>query len=322
MLSRSAERIYWLARYLERTENTARLVSIYMNFLMDMPRDVQMGWVTLVHIIGGRDAFNKLYKSDTERNVCLFLLTDLNNSASLLSSLSFARENIRTSRELLPDEAWELVNEMYLFAKSGQDNILNRRERYLFLQHIIQQCQRFTGLLSGAMCKDNPYGFIRLGRSLERADMTTRILDIGTLLLAEDRSNQIRQYESIIWMNILKSVSALLMYRQQVRSRIKGHDVLTYLLKDTSLPRSVGCCIKEMVTCINELPNHNNLPEYLQVLEQYLNQIKINESSQLQIHEILDVIQKHLGEINNQICQHWFLVNGQPLASSAQQENS
>ncbi|MEQ1529924.1 MAG: alpha-E domain-containing protein, partial [Methylococcales bacterium] len=163
MLSRSAERIYWLARYLERTENTARLVSIYMNFLMDMPRDVQVGWYTLVHIIGGKEEFDQLYKVANERNVCRFLLTDLNNSASLWSSLSFARENIRTSRELLPDEAWELVNEMYLFAKTSQENIVNRRARFLFLESIINNCQRFTGLLSGAMSKDSPYSFIRLG---------------------------------------------------------------------------------------------------------------------------------------------------------------
>ncbi len=307
MLSRSAERVYWLARYLERTENTARLVSIYMNFLMDMPRDVEMGWYTLVHIIGGRDAFNKLYLSPNESNVCQFLLTDLKNSASLLSSLSFARENIRTSRELLPDEAWELVNEMYLFAKASEKNIDNRRERVLFLEKITHQCQRFTGLLSGSMSKDNAYGFIFLGRSLERADMTTRILDIGSLLLAEDQTDEIHQHESIIWMNILKSVSALLMYRQQVRSRITGHDVLTYLLKDKHFPRSVGCCIREMTICINELPNHNDLPDYLLKLEQYLDGININESTQLQVHEILDVIQKQLGEINNQISAHWFL---------------
>ena len=114
MLSRSAERLYWLARYLERTENIARLVSVHMNLLMDLPKGVEMGWRQLIMITASEQAFNKSYNSANERNITRFLLADADYQGSLFSSLSAARENIRTSRELLPDEAWEQVNEMYL----------------------------------------------------------------------------------------------------------------------------------------------------------------------------------------------------------------
>jgi uncharacterized alpha-E superfamily protein len=307
MLSRSAERLYWLARYLERTENIARLVSVHMNLLMDLPKGVEMDWRQLIMITASEQAFHEKNNIANERNITRFLLADADYQGSLFSSLSAARENIRTSRELLPDEAWEQVNEMYLFAKNNLDTVVNRRQRVLFLNEILKGCQRFTGLLSGYMSHNHPYRFIRLGVNLERADMTSRILDLASLLLSESRSEEMRQYETILWMNILKSLNALLMYRQHMRSRVQGGDVLNYLLLDTNLPRSVGCCIAEMAGCINELPNSNDLPEKLKELEAYVQAINARQTTQKQLREILDGLQNKLGDLHGQIAENWFL---------------
>jgi len=310
MLSRSAERLYWLARYLERTENIARLVSVHMNLLMDLPRGVEMGWQQLIRINATEQDFYENNKVVNERTVTRFLLTDSSYLGSLFSTLSAARENIRTSRELLPDEAWEQVNEMYLYTKKNLDSIANRRSRVLFLNEILKGCQRFTGLLSGYMSHNNPYRFIRLGRNLERADMTSRILDLASLLLSESRSDEMRQYETILWMNILKSLNALLMYRQQMRSRINGDDVLNFLLLDKNLPRSVGCCIAEISYCINNLPNHDALPERVVELEGYVQAIDTHQTTQVQLRGILDDLQNKLGELHGQIADNWFLGAG------------
>ena len=307
MLSRSAERLYWLARYLERTENIARLVSVHMNLLMDLPKGVEMGWQQLIRINGSEQEFHEKYNAVNERNVTRFLLTDASHLGSLFSSLSAARENIRTSRELLPDEAWEQVNEMYLFAKDNLDTIVNRRNRVLFLNEIMKGCQRFTGLLSGYMSHNHPYRFIRLGRNLERADMTSRILDLASLLLSESRSSEMRQYETILWINILKSLNALLMYRQTMRSRVQGDDVLNFLLLDTSLPRSVSCCLLEISECVNKLPNHNAVPDKLVELEAYVQAIDTRQTTQLQLRGILDDLQNKLGGLHGQIAENWFL---------------
>ena len=307
MLSRSAERLYWLARYLERTENIARLVNVHMNLLMDLPKGVEMGWQQLIRINGAEQEFHEKYKSVNERNVTRFLLTDSSYLGSLFSSLSAARENIRTSRELLPDEAWEQVNEMYLFAKENIDTVVNRRNRVLFLNEILKGCQRFTGLLSGYMSHNHPYRFIRLGRNLERADMTSRILDLASLLLSESRSYEMRQYETILWINILKSLNALLMYRQTMRSRVQGDDVLNFLLLDTSLPRSVSCCLLEISECVNKLPNHNAVPDKLVELEAYVKAIDTRQTTQLQLRGILDDLQNKLGDLHGQIAENWFL---------------
>ncbi len=307
MLSRSAERLYWLARYLERTENIARLVSVHMNLLMDLPFGVEMGWLQLVRINASEREFYEKYKAANERNVTRFLLIDETNLGSVFSSLRAARENIRTSRDLLPDEAWEQVNEMYLFVKNHKDTIHMRSKRVFFLNEILKGCQRFTGLLSGYMSHNHPYRFIRLGKNIERADMTSRILDLASLLLAESRSDEMREYETILWVNILKSLNAQLMYRQQVRSSVKGDDVLNFLLLNTSLPRSVGYCIVEIADSINNLPNNDALPDDVVKLHAYVQTIDTRQATQTQLREILDELQNKLGELHERISNNWFM---------------
>lgn len=307
MLSRSAERIYWLARYLERTENTARLVSVYMNLLLDLPKNVEMGWQQLVRITGSEQAFYDKHKSAQERNVVRFLLTDLQHPGSLFASLSYARENMRTTRELLPDEAWEQVNEMHLFAKNHLDTVVSRRGRVIFLTEIMKGCQRFTGLLSGYMSHNAPYRFIRLGRNIERADMSSRILELAALLLSESRSEEMRHYENILWMNVLKSLNALLMFRQQSQRRIEGGAVVNYLLRDPELPRAFACCLGEMAEAIDHLPNNDRLPLKIRDLQSYVADIDTELTDQQQLRRILDALQTHLGDLHNEISANWFL---------------
>lgn len=307
MLSRSAERLYWLARYLERTENTARLVNVYMNLLFDLPMGVEIGWRNLLNICGAEEAFFQRFETPSEQNTVRFLLADAGNPASLFSSLSYARENIRTSRDLMPDEAWQQVNEMYLYARSHLEAVANRRGRVLFLQEMQQGCQRFTGFLSGAMSHDAPYSFIRLGRNIERADMTTRILDIGSILLDEGRSDTLRQYESALWINVLKSLSALLMYRKHIRSHVKGAEVLDYLLKDLNFPRSVRHCLQVAGECIEKLPACGALQVKLSALDDHLLAIDTRQLDPQQLHQLLDAIQSQLAEVHQQIAATWFL---------------
>ena len=306
MLSRSAERLYWLARYLERTENTARLVSATMNLIYDLPFGVELGWQNLLTICAVEEAFNQRFKNPTEQNITRFLLADLGNSGSLMSSLSFARENIRTSRELMPDEAWEQVNEMYLYANKNIDHLSGRRGRVVFLQEIMRGCQRFTGFMAGSMSRNDSYRFICLGRNLERADMTTRIMDFGTVLLAENRSHKMREFESILWINLLKSLSALLMYRQHVRHRIKGEDVLTYLLKNPDFPGAVVHCLQKIAHCVKLLPNAEALSRQLADLERHLQAIDIERNTPLELHRALDSLQSEFNQLHQQIAETWF----------------
>ncbi len=309
MLSRSAERLYWLGRYLERSENTARLISVYMNLMFDLPMNVEISWRNLLTIFGDQQRFQQLYDLPNEQNIMRYLLTDGNNAGSLYSSLNFARENIRTSRELMPDEAWQQVNEMYLLIKNKTDSASHRRGRVVLLAEIMRGCQRFTGFLTGAMSQDDAFRFIKLGRNIERADMTTRILDIGSLLLADDRSDKIRQYETTLWINVLKSLSALLMYRKHRRLRISSGDVLDYLIKDHNFPRSVVHCINEVKASYRFLPRSEGLADNLEHLSIELVAMDFYHIKPDGLHDLLDNIQLKLGIAHNQIADTWFLAS-------------
>lgn len=306
MLSRSAERLYWLARYLERTENTARLISATMHLIYDLPYGVEMGWHNLLNICGVEAGFYQRFKNPSEHNTTRFLLADTGNPGSLLSSLSAARENIRTSRELMPDEAWELVNEMYLYANNHLDSLSNRRGRAQYLQEIMAGCQRFTGFIYGAMSRNDAYRFLCIGRNIERADMTSRIMDFGSVLLAENRSHKMREYETILWINVLKSLSAVLMYRKQVRQRIKGEDVLDYLLKNPDFPRAVLHCLDEIAHCIKRLPNATALFPHLEALENRILAVDLRQTPPGELHALLDDLQTRFDDLHRRIAAAWF----------------
>jgi len=174
MLSRVAERLYWTARYLERAENTGRLVRVFSSMMLDLPNGVGLNWRQLVDVSGAHEYFDRNYRSSGERNVIKFMLSDTDTQGSVISSLAMARENIRTTRDLVPSEGWEHVNELYLFARKKLTGKTLLKDRHEFLSEIIMRCQQITGLLAGTMSHGPAYQFVRVGRNLERADMTTR----------------------------------------------------------------------------------------------------------------------------------------------------
>jgi uncharacterized alpha-E superfamily protein len=307
MLSRSAERLYWLAKYLERTENTARILGVYTNLLFDLPKEIELSWPTLLTVFDANETFSHSYTEQNEQNILRFLLSDTDNPSSLFSSLNYARENIRTSREHLPYEAWQLVNEMFLYVKKNVGSANNRRGRVLIFKEIMRGCQRFSGFLSGAMSHDAAYVFIRMGRNLERADMTTRILDISSVLLADDLSDKVKQYENTLWLNVLKSLSAVLMYRKHCYYRINSADVLDYLLNDMRFPRSVNHCITEVEKCMTMLPRSDQSVIDLKALSDFLMTHDYSKIDHEQLHHLLDHIQLRLGLTHNQIANTWFL---------------
>ena len=179
MLSRVAERFYWMARNIERAENTARLLNAYNLLMLDLPRGVGLSWSQLVDISGSQDIFASRYRRASERNVLGFILSERDNPGSIITCVSMARENVRTTRDIMPSEGFEQVNELLLFVRRRLASRNANKNVYNFLAEVVQRCQGITGLLAGTMSHDAAYQFVRLGRNLERADMTTRVLDVG-----------------------------------------------------------------------------------------------------------------------------------------------
>ncbi|MAN51591.1 MULTISPECIES: alpha-E domain-containing protein [Marinimicrobium] len=320
MLSRVAERIYWMSRYMERSENVARLVNVNSHLLMDLPRGIRVGWGSLIKISGTGDYFNR---GDTEeadeRTVVRFMLSDRDNPASLLNSLSWARENARITREIIPMEAWELINNLYLEVKDNLSKSVARRERNRVLHTVIASIQQFTGLLAGCMSHNSAYDFIRIGRNLERADMTTRIVDAGSANLLPHLSGEedvLEPYDNILWMSVLRSLSAYQMYSQHVQDRVNAEDVVTFLLQDGMFPRSVSHSLGELESCLHKLPNSDEALRAVTGVRRRLRSANIPELLESGLQEYVDNVQLEVADIHRQIANTWFL----PVAPQAQSQ--
>lgn len=307
MLSRVAERIYWLSRYIERIENTARLAKVHSQLMFDLPRSVKLSWYTLVQITSNEAYFESNYDAKTEKNVMTMMLADRENSASLISSLWWARENIRTTRDSLPRDAWIYVNELYLIVRDNADDFSVRSKRNVLLTKIIRRCQAFNGMLYGTMNDNDAFHFIRLGVAMERADMTSRILDVGGFFAAqEEKSDEIIQYESILWANILHSIGVYFMYRQNCRKEINGDGVVDFLIHDRKVVRSLAYCVQTLEVVAGKLPNGKEVVKQAKRLQKTLSDDQIFEPGSPVLHEFLDKFQSELSKIHRECYDVWF----------------
>ncbi len=308
MLSRLAENLYWHGRYLERAEDLARLINVNANLHLDLPGQLTPGWEPLVRIIGNPELFAELYEDKSERHVVRYLLADERNPGSLRATLEFARENLRSARDLLPREVWEQMNALYL---KGQDELpanLSKRRRHEFLRELILDCQQLAGTLLGTMSQDDAYSFILIGRYLERADMTTRILDVRAHDLLPSDLEDLPPYESIQWMSVLKSLTAYQMYRRHVRLRVNGSDVLRFLLRNDEFPRSVMFCMGALETLIADLPGEDDQAlRSVTRLQRILNETKLVKLRGQPLSELMDQLQIEMGLVDESIRQTWFL---------------
>lgn len=314
MLSRVAERVYWQARYLERAENTARLLSVFSTLLLDLPPRTKLGWHSIVEITGTSEAFDDRYKQAVERNVMRFLLLE-KNGYSILDMLEMTRENARTTREIMPSEAFEQINNLYYFAKENAAKGIARGPRHELLEEIIARCQQISGLMASTMSRDDTYNFIRLGRNLERADMSTRIVDVGSGNLLPALTNKDldipskEPYENILWMNILRSLSAYQMYRQHVKSVVNAEDVVIFLLQDSQFPRAVTHCLSQLNHVLADLPNHSRVSAQVSKTLRLLKRGKIQELLEDGLLQYIDDLQVEIGAIHQKIADAWFLPN-------------
>ncbi|EMR12276.1 hypothetical protein MPL1_11193 [Methylophaga lonarensis MPL] len=306
MLSRVAERVYWLARYLERVENTARLINVHTNLLMDLPADVEVGWFTLVTIFDGELFFHASYDEINENNVMHFLLADENNAISLINSLSALRENARTSLDILPEETWEQVNELYLLVKSELSAISNRRRRQKLLLSMSERCQTVWGILANHMSRNHGYYFMQTAKHLERADMTSRILELASLLLAENRSQSMRAVEGILWSHLLRALSAQQMFTHSRNNDVNAEAVLAFLLRDSAFPRSLFFSLGAINRYLSPLPGAQKVIDHHRQSIEFMFENPQENLPAEEIHNRMDALQIRLAGLNTAIGQQWF----------------
>lgn len=242
MLSRVANAVYWMNRYVERADNVARFVDVNLHLALDLAEGREQ-WEPVVATTGDDAWFREKYGAATRANVLRFLTFDAQYPSSILSCLRAARENARSVREVISSEMWEAVNKAYLSvqqAAAREDEVL--AAPHDFYDAVKLAAQQYVGTAYVTMTHNEAWHFARLARLLERADKTSRILDVKYFILLPDPSDVGTAYDEIQWAALLKSASAFEMYRKRWGLIVPAR-VIEFLLLDPKFPRSMRYCV-------------------------------------------------------------------------------
>jgi len=305
MLSRVCETLYWVSRYIERAENVARLINVNNMLIMDLPKGVSTGWEPLIDIIGVRQAYQENHTDFSEAKALRYLLVGHDNNSSILNSIISARESARTIRDVIPRDVWEEINSLYYYVKDNQNEGLSKRGRFAYLKKIIESTHMIFGTLDATINHDQGYVFIRFGLMIERADMTSRILDIRSASLITNE--EAKPYENIQWISLLRSMSAYQMYRQQMGVRVQRADVIEFIMHSEVFPRSILFCLYELKQLMEPLIHSKEL---IKLIEEVSNELKHKDVRALKngdLHDYVDQVQIKLAGIHNELAESYFL---------------
>ena len=318
LLSRVADAVYWMARYIERAENVARFLDVNHNLMIDLPHAYTGQWQPIIDTTGDSDLFAGKYSEADRENVLQFLAFDPDYGNSIFSCIRAARENARSVRETISSEMWQQINNLYLLITEE-----SRREHHsslpAFCQQVRMACHLFSGIQDVTMSHNEAWHFIRTGTLLERADKTSRILDVKYFILLPDISDVGTPYDDVQWSAVLKSVSGFEMYRKR-HGRISPKRIVEFLLLDGQFPRAIRYCVSRAdrslhaitgtpigtFSCVGE--------QRLGLLRSELDFARVEPILAGGLHEFCDSLQNKMNTVDECIRADFF---GQPLPAES-----
>ncbi|MBC7857244.1 MAG: alpha-E domain-containing protein [Burkholderiaceae bacterium] len=320
MLSRTADHLFWMARYTERAENTARMLDVLIqNALMPQsPRAAEQGWRALLGISELEHAFDEEYPALTQRDVIDFMVRDPNNPSSIASCLKAARENARAVRGTLTTEVWETANTTWIEMQQHMKGELLKQNPGQFFEWVKYRSHLSRGVTLGTMLQDEAVNFMRLGTFLERADNTARILDVKFLAAAQNSEaiDPDPQREFYYWAALLRSVSAFEVYRKVYRDVITPARVAELLILQPNMPRSLLACMSGVVANLNDVGNKlsRETERFAGQLHAKLAFASIDDILEQGLHDYLTEFLSCINELGNRLSSN-FLV---PLETEAE----
>lgn len=320
MLSRVADSIYWMSRYVERAENLARFVDVTHNMSLDLPPESEQQWEALVYASGDHEYFDKKYGEPTRENVIQFLTFDREYTGSILSCVHAARENARSVRESISSEMWEQLNQFNIMvrdaAKAGSMESPNS-----FFEAVKNASNLFVGITVTSFSQGEAWHFARLGRTLERADKTSRILDVKYFTLLPNVEDIGSPIDDLQWSAVLRSVSGFEMYRKRHHG-ITPQRVVGFLVLDRQFPRAIMHCVDvadESLHAISGSPTGtfwNIADKRVGKLRSDLAYATVEEILAGGLHEFLDSLQSQLNAIGGAVHQTFIALNPEDQAAS------
>jgi uncharacterized alpha-E superfamily protein len=307
LLSRVAESVYWMSRYMERAENVARFIGVNLHLQLDLPLEPAHQWQPLIDTSGDTADFLQRYGEATQANVIKFLTLDAENANSIYSCLRAARENARSVRETISSEMWEQINRMYLRVQSLPDTAWAPED----LSDIRYGCHLFQGLTDNTLSQNEAWHFVRLGGRMERADKISRILDVKYFILLPSATVVGTPYDDLHWAAVLKSVSGFEMYRKKY-GRISPPDIVDFLVMDREFPRAIRYCIHgadeslHAITGVRTGSFSCRSEQLMGLLRAELDFTSVDHVIHDGLHEYLDGLQVKMNAIGESLAEDFF----------------
>lgn len=326
MLSRVADAIYWLNRYVERAENIARFVDVNLNLMLDAPANQPQQWDPLILTSGDVQLFQERYGQATAENVIYFLAFDADSPNSILTCVRLARENARSIREIISSEMWEQVNAFYWMVNDAVKGDPMTRLSAFFAE-VKMASHLFAGVMDATMSHNEGWHFGQVGRLIERADKTARILDVKYYILLPSPGDVGSTLDELQWMALLKSASAYEMYRKLGKHRITPHQVAEFLIFNQDFPRSIQFCLGGADQSLHQITGtpagmwQRGSERILGRLRSELGYLTIGDVIAQGLHEFLDHLQSQINAFGEQMFHEFFALSdpfgGVQLSQSA-----
>lgn len=311
MLSRVAESVYWMSRYIERAENVARFVDVNYNLTLGESASLAEQWSPLIYTTGDQEDFQNRYGEATRENALQFLLFDAENPNSILTCVGNARECARTVREVLPSSIWEQLNRFFMLVQKSAETGEAFSQPYDFCQSVRTASALLTGIAISSLLHDEAWLFKQMGRYIERADKTSRIVDVQYFLLLPKPEDVGTTIDVVRWSSLLKSADALDMYRR-THGRIEPGNVARFLILNPIFPRSIRFCANEVLSCLQAMRLEGSdsvkLPTEILAaqLTSRLNTVGIEEIIEQGMHAFIDQFQGAINQLGTMIYSDFF----------------
>lgn len=299
-----------MERYRERADNTARAIDCSLHLALDAGAGEESPWIPVIQASGDEDLYDSLYERPDEASAARFLTFDERNPNSLLSCLGKARDNARSIREAIPSALWEEINTAYIFMKESAQG-MNGTSAYDFYARVKRHCQAFTGIADATMSRDEAWHFGRIGTLLERADKTSRLLDVKYFLVLPSVEDVGGPADNVQWTALLESVGALEMFRK-VHQQVIHSNVVGFLVLDRDFPRSILSCLTQAEASLHAITGTpasqhvNDAERLLGGLRSSLGFRRLDDIIRRGMHEFLDDVQARLNEIHDALAGAFF----------------
>ena len=310
MLSRVADSIYWMERYLERADNTARFMSVNQSLSLDFESKSSL-WESLVKASGSNELYIKRYSDYTPQEVIFYLTFDENNPNSILNCLRNARDNARSIRDIVSESMWEVVNTMFFLIKDSKDKAEILKEPTEMIHTLKMYRMTFIGLMNNTMLFQEAFHHASIGKFLERADMTSRILDVKYFAILPPYTNVGSAIDTIQWAALLESTDSQEMYLKELGT-ISPKKVASFLIFCHACPRSIFYCLKKAQNSIHSISGVP-LGSYRSHSEQMIGKMcssmsymTITDVIAEGLHEYLDNLQIKISKIANFVAAEYY----------------